>query len=170
MKHTLNARNFWAATPPKVSVLHYDWQDSVLLQIAGTKRFTIIDPARMQTAYPCVAYLQQLKRTAPGVFETILTSRELDNFPLLNVSSPDLDRHPLAKEAHVFTVDLQPGDALLLPAYWCSRALHPVFHPLHAAANQPCCAAPAAVRPRGARPAEPHPPLGSSTRVALCDI
>ena len=35
-------------------MLHYDWQDSVLLQISGSKRFTIIDPARMQTAYPCV--------------------------------------------------------------------------------------------------------------------
>ena len=26
VRYTLNARNFWAATPPKVSVLHYDWQ------------------------------------------------------------------------------------------------------------------------------------------------
>lgn len=55
VKHTLASRNFWAATTGKVSVLHYDWQDSVLLQIAGTKKLTIIDPARMQTAYPCVA-------------------------------------------------------------------------------------------------------------------
>ena len=107
-----------AATPPKVSVLHYDWQDSVLLQISGTKKFTIIDPARMQTAYPCVAYMQQLKRVAPGVFETMLTERELDNFPLLNVTHPDLKRHPLFAEAQVFTATLQPGDALLLPAYW----------------------------------------------------
>ena len=95
VKYTINARNFWAAAPPKVSVLHYDWQDSVLLQLSGTKRFTIIDPARLHTAYPCVAYLQQLKRVAPGKFETIITSRELDNFPLLNVTHPDRRRHPL---------------------------------------------------------------------------
>ena len=24
--------------PPKTSVLHYDWQDSLLMQISGTKR------------------------------------------------------------------------------------------------------------------------------------
>jgi len=36
----LQARNFWAAMPPKTSVLHYDWQDSLLMQISGTKRFT----------------------------------------------------------------------------------------------------------------------------------
>jgi len=118
VKYTLNARNFWAATPPKVSVLHYDWQDSVLLQVAGTKKFTIIDPARLNTAYPCVAYLQQLKRVAPGEFEYVMTERELDNFPLLNVSHPDLERHPLAKEAHAFEVTVRAGEALLLPAYW----------------------------------------------------
>jgi len=118
VKYTLNARNFWAATPPKVSVLHYDWQDSVLLQLSGSKRFTIIDPARLNTAYPCVAYLQQLKRVAPGKFERVLTPRELDNFPLLNVTHPDLERHPLSKDAHVFQVTINEGDALLLPAYW----------------------------------------------------
>jgi len=118
VRYTLNARNFWAATPPKVSVLHYDWQDSVLLQVSGSKRFTIIDPARMQTAYPCVAYLAQLKRVAPGQFERVMTSRELDNFPLLNVTHPDLQRHPLFADSHPFTVTLEPGDALLLPAYW----------------------------------------------------
>ena len=118
VKYTLNARNFWAAHPPKTSVLHYDWQDSVLLQLSGTKVFTIVDPARLHTAYPCVAYLQQLKRVAPGKFETQLTDRELDNFPLVNITHPDLERHPLFKEATVFKVTLEPGDALLLPAYW----------------------------------------------------
>jgi hypothetical protein len=118
VKHTLGARNFWAATPPKVSVLHYDWQDSVLLQISGHKRLTIIDPARMETAYPCVAYLQQLKRVGPGVFEKQLTDRELDNFPLVNATHPDLRRHPLFKSAKPFTVDLHPGDAFVMPAYW----------------------------------------------------
>lgn len=119
VKYTLNARNFWAATPPKVSVLHYDWQDSVLLQISGTKRFTILDPAKLQAAYPCVAYIKQLRRVGPGQFaEPMITSREVDNFPLVNITHPDYERYPLLKEAKVFTVTLEPGDALLLPAYW----------------------------------------------------
>tara|TARA_B110001452_G_scaffold95433_1_gene78862 strand:- start:1506 stop:2804 length:1299 start_codon:yes stop_codon:yes gene_type:complete len=115
---TLNARNFWAATPPKRSTLHYDWQDSLLMQLAGVKKFTIVDPARLHTAYPCVQKMLQLKRTAPGVFTEQMTERELDNFPLVNVTHPDFERHPLYKDSHVFTVEMHPGDALVLPSYW----------------------------------------------------
>jgi hypothetical protein len=94
-------------------------QDSVLLQISGRKRFTILDPARLHVAYPCVALLEQLQRVAPGRFESrVVTQRELDNSPLVNLTHPDLRRHPLFAEAQIFTVDLEPGDALLLPAYW----------------------------------------------------
>ena len=63
--------------------------------------------------------MQQLQRVAPGQFtRTTTTTRELDNFPLVNVTHPDLERHPLFAQAHVFKITLQPGDALLLPAYW----------------------------------------------------
>jgi hypothetical protein len=37
-----------------------DWQDSLLMQLSGTKKFTIIDPARLHTAYPCVQKMMQL--------------------------------------------------------------------------------------------------------------
>ena len=86
----------------QVSVLHYDWTDSVLLQITGTKRFTIIDPARMHTAYPCVAFLAQLKRVAPGKFERVLSPRELDNFPLVNVTRKRAGGKPCTSCAGAF--------------------------------------------------------------------
>ncbi len=44
--------------------------------------------------------------------------REIDNFPLVNVTHPDLERHPLFRDAHVITVDVPAGSALFLPAYW----------------------------------------------------
>ena len=116
-QYTLNARNFWATTPPKVSVFDYDCRTRCSSRYL-VERFTIIDPARLETAYPCVAYLQHLKRVAPGRFERRWAGREVDNFPLVNVTHPDLTRHPLFKDAFPFTVDLHPGDALLLPAYW----------------------------------------------------
>ena len=51
-----------------------------------------------------------------------VTSRELDNFPLVNVTHPDLARHPLFRDAlennGVFEVEVPEGAALLLPAYW----------------------------------------------------
>ena len=116
----MQARNFWAAAPPKVSVLHYDWQDSILLQLSGTKKFTIVDPARLPASYPCVQLMTQLVRRAPGVFDARETERELDNFPLVNVTHPDLARHPLFRDAleqRVFGGGAR-GAALLLPAYW----------------------------------------------------
>ena len=36
----------------------------------------------------------------------VLSARELDNFPLVNVTHPDLARHPLFADAHVFEVEL----------------------------------------------------------------
>ena len=51
-KYTMQSRNMWVTTEPKVSVLHYDWQDSVLLQISGTKRFTLFPPDAIGGLYP----------------------------------------------------------------------------------------------------------------------
>jgi hypothetical protein len=123
---TLNARNFWAAHCPKTSALHYDWQDSVLLQVAGSKRFTILDPARLHTAYPAVFKQDQLVRVGPGEFEVKETDREIDNFPLVNVTHPDLARHPLFRDAHVITIDVPARSALFLPAYWYHQVEHSI--------------------------------------------
>ena len=78
-------------------------------------------------------------RTGPGQFESRPTPREIDNFPLVNVTHPDYERHPLFKDAHVMTIDVRAptsaprratlfdvphvrqvpaGSALVLPAYW----------------------------------------------------
>jgi len=118
VKTTLNARNLWIATPGKLSVLHYDWQDSVLLQLSGSKRFTIIDPARMQTAYPCIQRMKTWQRVSRGVFRGKVEDREIDNFPLVNLTHPDFKRHPMFRDASVFSVEVPAGSALLLPAYW----------------------------------------------------
>ena len=40
------------------------------------------------------------------------------HFPLVNASHPDLVRHPRFASVTPITVELQPGDALLLPVHW----------------------------------------------------
>ena len=47
-------RNMWVCAPPKVSAAHHDEDDSVLIQLSGTKRFTLVAPAPLHglTAYP----------------------------------------------------------------------------------------------------------------------
>mmetsp|Transcript_20983 Transcript_20983/g.63071 ORF Transcript_20983/g.63071 Transcript_20983/m.63071 type:complete len:115 (+) Transcript_20983:954-1298(+) len=50
--------------------------------------------------------MENLVRTGAGQFEPRLTSREVDNFPLANITHPDYDRHPLLRDAHVMTVEV----------------------------------------------------------------
>lgn len=125
-------QNLWACCPPKVSALHYDNDDSVLMQLAGTKRFTLVDPQPLHglTTYPSVQRVVRLERLGPGRYapEPSAAAREREgegaapvtakHFPLVNVSRPDLARHPLFRFARVTTVEVPAGSALLLPAYW----------------------------------------------------
>ena len=118
--YTLNSRNLWVAKPPVHSALHFDWQDSVLLQVAGSKRFRCVDPTRMHTVYPALMRLEQLSRSDDGVYtkELLPEERTCDNRALVNVTHPDFEKHPLFRDAHVLTIDVHEGEALLLPGYW----------------------------------------------------
>ena len=122
-------RNLWVCSPPKVSALHFDTDDSVLLQLSGTKRFTLFAPAPLHglTAYPRTLPCVWLERRGPGDYRTVseaLRSRApqppsmATNFGSVNASAPDLEVHPLARHARVGTVEVAEGDALLLPAFW----------------------------------------------------
>ena len=115
--------NLWACAPPKLSALHHDSDDSVLLQLSGAKRFTLVDPAPLHglTTYPAVQRFAELERVAPGVYRPAAApaaDRSASHFPLVNVTHPDLQRHPLFRYARVTTVDVPAGSALLLPAFW----------------------------------------------------
>eukprot|EP00966_Prymnesium_polylepis_P241439 5583738-Prymnesium_polylepis.1 len=115
--------NLWVCQPPKLSALHYDSDESMLIQLAGTKRFTLIDPRPLHglATYPSVQPVAELRRGAPGQYDEldpVASELPVGNFPLVNVTSPDLRRHPLYKHARVATVDVPEGSALILPAYW----------------------------------------------------
>ena len=129
---TVNRKNLWACMPPKVSETHFDQDDSVLLQLSGTKRFTLVAPEPLHglTAYPSRLHARPLRRTAPGIYEaegngdaspTGDDGRTLSQFTLLNASQPDTERFPLARFARTTVVDVEEGDALVLPAYWYHR-------------------------------------------------
>ena len=123
-------KNLWVCLPPKVSETHYDEDDSVLLQLSGTKRFTLVAPAPLHglTAYPSLLPARRLTRRSEGVYEAETVSdvhdgsrRALKHFALLNASAPDLARFPLSRHARTVTIDVHEGCALLLPAYWYHR-------------------------------------------------
>ena len=114
--------NLWATPAPKVSVLHHDTDDSMLLQFSGTKRFTVVAPcAHGMGVAPCVQRVERRRRVAPGVYEPEASDDVSVNFPLLNISAyadGDVDDFPLLRPERAFAVDVREGDALLLPAYW----------------------------------------------------
>ena len=117
--------NLWVCAPPKLSVLHHDSEDSVLVQLCGSKRFTLIDPAPLHglTAYPSLQTVAPLTRAAPGEYSASASCegaasgeggaqgdtaarRTVAHFPLVNVTHPDLARHPLFRHARVMVVDV----------------------------------------------------------------
>ncbi len=113
--------NLWVCAPPKLSALHYDADDSILVQLSGTKRVTLIDPTPLHglTTYPSVLNVSEIARLGPGRYAPAdAAGRSVTHFPLVNVSHPDYDRHPLYRHARAVTVDVPEGSALVLPAYW----------------------------------------------------
>lgn len=118
-----NRKNLWVCLPPKVSALHYDTDDSVLLQLSGTKRFTLFAPQPLHglTVHPTVLDVLELEREAPGIYRHTSAGRpqrSVRHFPAVNVTQPDLQAHPLFRHAAKMVVDVPAGNALLLPAYW----------------------------------------------------
>lgn len=119
-------RNLWVCVPPKLSQLHYDCDDSLLMQLAGSKTFLLVDPAPLcgLTTYPCTQTLAPLRRESTGRFSLHLgatdasDSATASNFPLASITEPDLKKHPLFCHARVRAVTVPEDAALLLPAYW----------------------------------------------------
>ena len=65
--------------------------------------------------------VQELVRHGRGRYTAkaiTAASRTYDNFPLVNVSHPDSERHPLFAHATVIEIEVPQGAALVLPAYW----------------------------------------------------
>ena len=83
---------------------HYDNLDGINCIVAGRKRFTFFPPDQFPNLYVGPLDL------APGGQPT----------SLVKVSEADLERFPRFAEAlaHAETVDVEPGDAIFIPAFW----------------------------------------------------
>lgn len=111
VKHTLLKRNLWVQTQPTKTILHCDSADSVLLQISGYKRFTLVDSLQMNKVNLRPVQRLELKRISSGVFtRNVRRGQMREIIPLVNVTD--------IRDTNIITIDLNPGDAILLPAYW----------------------------------------------------
>jgi hypothetical protein len=96
---------FWIGPAGTVTPLHCDYDDNIFAQIWGTKRIFLAPPHHDEFLYPKEA-------------NAILFGSPFDP------EAPDYERYPLARQANLVEVIVQPGDMLYVPAGW--------YHQVHA--------------------------------------
>lgn len=83
---------------------HFDTSDNIALVVAGRRRFTLFPPEQVGNLY-----IGPLDHTMAG-----------QPASMVPIDAPDLARFPRFADAMAaaFTVELEPGDAIYVPALW----------------------------------------------------
>ncbi|MGZ8293404.1 MAG: cupin-like domain-containing protein [Telluria sp.] len=90
---------FWLGPARTVTPLHCDYDDNIFAQIWGTKRIFLSPPHHDEFLYPNEA-------------NAILFGSPFDP------EAPDFDKFPLARQATMIEVIMNPGELLYVPAGW----------------------------------------------------
>jgi len=90
---------FWIGPANTMTPLHCDYDDNIFAQIWGTKRIFLAPPHHDEFLYP---------REANAI---------LFGSPF-NPEAPDYEKFPLARQAAMVEVLVNPGDMLYIPAGW----------------------------------------------------
>ncbi|MGZ8338955.1 MAG: cupin-like domain-containing protein [Telluria sp.] len=90
---------FWLGPAGTVTPLHCDYDDNIFAQIWGTKRIFLSPPHHDEFLYPNEA-------------NAILFGSPFDP------EAPDFDKFPLARQATIIEVIMNPGELLYVPAGW----------------------------------------------------
>lgn len=83
---------------------HFDESDNIACVVSGMRRFTLFPPEQVSNLYP-----GPIDRTVAG-----------QPTSLVDLADPDLERFPRFAQAlaHARSAELQPGDAIYIPALW----------------------------------------------------
>jgi hypothetical protein len=103
----INKINLWMASADSRTPLHYDHMNNIFAQLYGTKRFKLFAPDQAANVYP-------------GALD--IRTRHLSQ---VDVNDPDLERFPRYSEAQYWEAEVEPGDLLLLPAFWWHQVSAP---------------------------------------------
>ena len=90
---------YWLGPAGTVTPLHCDYDDNLFAQIWGSKRIFLAPPHHDEFLYPREA-------------NAILFGSPFDP------EAPDYERYPLARQATLIEVLVEPGDMLYVPAGW----------------------------------------------------
>ena len=108
----------WIGNAVQVAT-HYDGSPNLAAVVAGHRRFTLFPPEQLPNLY-----VGPLDRTLAG-----------PPVSMVDPDAPDLERFPRFAEAleHAMIAELEPGDALFLPAIWWHHVR--AFDPLNVLVN-----------------------------------
>jgi hypothetical protein len=90
---------FWLGPARTVTPLHCDYDDNIFAQIWGSKRIFLAPPHHDQFLYT--------REANPVLFGSPF-----------DPEAPDFDAFPLARQATIVEVVVEPGDMLYVPAGW----------------------------------------------------
>lgn len=93
----------WIGNDSRVAP-HYDESDNVACVVSGRRRFILFPIEQVENLY-----VGPLDRTIAG-----------QPISMVDLGAPDYDRFPKFREAerHALVADLEPGDAIYIPALW----------------------------------------------------
>ncbi|MEO7278243.1 MAG: cupin-like domain-containing protein [Sphingomicrobium sp.] len=83
---------------------HYDESNNIACAVSGSRRFTVFPPEQVANLYV-------------GPIDNTMAGQPSS---MVDLGAPDFDRFPRFREAmrHARSVELEPGDAIFIPALW----------------------------------------------------
>lgn len=103
------AINMWVGGENSTTSLHQDYPNNFIIQIYGTKKFTLFSPNDRKYLYPF-----GWDTRTPQVSK-------------LDINNVDLRQYPLFNKARPIEVELNPGEILFLPSCWWHQVQNKSF-------------------------------------------
>jgi len=104
---------YWISPKGGVTGLHYDTRDNLIIQLTGVKRWILLSPKFYK-------YAQYRMNLPPMAIEgkVIAHYGDDDKLELLRTYSPTLRKDDPREWDKTIVMELHPGEALHLPAFW----------------------------------------------------
>ena len=95
--------SIWIGNRSRIAA-HYDFPTNIACAVAGRRRFTLFPPEQLENLY-----VGPIDFTPAG-----------QPISMVDFAEPDFDAHPKFRQAleHAQVVELEPGDAILIPSMW----------------------------------------------------